>query len=88
MDENEHDRLCNNNNNTFYLKRVFKSRTLRHQTHNNNHGLIIHFAKHVKFTHKHTSTHIHLDPNSSKGTMLLLLLYMFRLKQNVIQQNV
>ena len=32
--------------------------------------------------------HIHLDPNSSKGTMLLLLFYMLRLKQNVIQQNV
>jgi hypothetical protein len=42
--------------------------------------------KHIKFTHKHSFTH--LDPNSSKGTMLLLLLYMFRLKQNVIQQNV
>jgi hypothetical protein len=27
----------------------------------------------------HSSTHIHLDPNSSKGTMLLLLLCMFRL---------
>ena len=87
MDENEHDRLCNNNNNTFYLKIVLKSRTLRpSDIFNNNHGLIIHFAKHIKFTHKHSSTH--LDLNSSKGTMVLLLLYMFRLKQNVIQQNV
>jgi hypothetical protein len=29
MDENKHDRLCNNNNNTFHLKIVLKSRALR-----------------------------------------------------------